>query len=121
MSRLAWAACVSARGPRLAERSRPRPTLSASRLTPTNTLTPTPTRPATRYPRAGPSGGTQLPDTLYLALRMFPQSDASLVDFARKELDRDRTDLAMVYLSEVHDPNTIGLAEVARSVREPKR
>ena len=58
---------------------------------------------------------------LWLALRMFPQSDASLVSFARKEIDRGRTDIAMVYLSEVHDPNTAGLSEVARSVREPKR
>jgi protein O-mannosyl-transferase len=56
---------------------------------------------------------------LWLALRMFPQSDASLVSFARKEIDRGRTDIAMVYLSEVHDPNTVGLAEVAKRVREP--
>jgi hypothetical protein len=56
---------------------------------------------------------------LWLALRMFPQSDASLVSFARKEIDRGRADLAMVYLSEVHDPNTPGLDEVAKRVREP--
>ena len=56
---------------------------------------------------------------LWLALRMFPQPDASLVNFARKEIDRGRADLAMVYLSEVHDPNTPGLDEVAKRVREP--
>ena len=56
---------------------------------------------------------------LWLALRMFPQPDASLVSFARKEIDRGRTDIAMVYLSEVHDPNTVGLAEVAKRLREP--
>jgi len=56
---------------------------------------------------------------LWLALRMFPQSDTSLVSFARKEMDRGRADLAMVYLSEVHDPNTPGLDEVAKRVREP--
>jgi tetratricopeptide (TPR) repeat protein len=56
---------------------------------------------------------------LWLALRMFPQSDASLVNFARKEIDRGRADLAMVYLSEVHDPNTTGLAEVAKLLRAP--
>jgi tetratricopeptide (TPR) repeat protein len=56
---------------------------------------------------------------LWLALRMFPQSDASLVNFARKEIDRDRADIAMVYLSEVHDPSTPGLSEVAKLVRAP--
>jgi tetratricopeptide (TPR) repeat protein len=56
---------------------------------------------------------------LWLALRMFPQPDASLVSFARKEIDRGRADIAMVYLSEVHDPNTPGLDEVAKRVREP--
>jgi tetratricopeptide (TPR) repeat protein len=56
---------------------------------------------------------------LWLALRMFPQSDASLVKFARKEIDRGRADIAMVYLSEVHDPNTAGLAEVAKLLRTP--
>jgi tetratricopeptide (TPR) repeat protein len=56
---------------------------------------------------------------LWLALRMFPQSDASLVKFARKEIDRGRADIAMVYLSEVHDPNTAGLAEVAKLLRAP--
>ena len=56
---------------------------------------------------------------LWLALRMFPQSDASLVMFARKEIDRGRADTAMVYLSEVHDPNTAGLSEVAKHLREP--
>ncbi len=56
---------------------------------------------------------------LWLALRMFPQPDASLVSFARKEVDRGRADIAMVYLSEVHDPNTPGLSEVAKRLREP--
>jgi hypothetical protein len=56
---------------------------------------------------------------LWLALRMFPQSDASLVSFARKELDRGRADTAMVYLSEVRDPSTPGVAEIAKRVREP--
>ena len=56
---------------------------------------------------------------LWLALRMFPQSDASLVTFARKEIDRGRADIAMVYLSEVHDPNADGLAEIAKRLREP--
>jgi hypothetical protein len=56
---------------------------------------------------------------LWLGLRMFPQSDASLVNFARKEIERDRADIAMVYLSEVHDPNTAGLAEVAKLLRAP--
>jgi hypothetical protein len=56
---------------------------------------------------------------LWLALRMFPQPDASLVSLARKEIDRSRSDLAMVYLSEVSDPNTAGLGEVSKRVREP--
>ena len=56
---------------------------------------------------------------LWLALRMFPQSDASLVSFARKEIERGRTDTAMVYLSEVHDPSTAGLAEVAQRLHQP--
>jgi tetratricopeptide (TPR) repeat protein len=56
---------------------------------------------------------------LWLALRMFPQADASLVNFARKEIERGRADLAMVYLSEVHDPNTAGLDEVAKLLRVP--
>ncbi len=51
---------------------------------------------------------------LWLGLRMFPQSDASLVSFARKEIDRGRADTAMVYLSEVRDPSTEGLREVTR-------
>ncbi len=56
---------------------------------------------------------------LWLALRMFPQPDASLVSMARKEIDRGRKDAAMIYLSEIHDPSTPGLAEVAALVREP--
>jgi len=56
---------------------------------------------------------------LWLALRMFPQPDASLVSFAGKEVDRGRTDLAMVYLSEVRDSNTPGYGEVAKRLRTP--
>jgi hypothetical protein len=51
---------------------------------------------------------------LWLALRMFPQSDASLIAFANKELDRERSDTAMVYLSEVRDIHAAGLAEVTQ-------
>jgi hypothetical protein len=56
---------------------------------------------------------------LWLALRMFPQPDASLVSLARKEIDRGRADLAMVYLSEVRDLNTDGLGEISKRLREP--
>jgi hypothetical protein len=55
---------------------------------------------------------------LWLGIRMYPQSDAGLVSFAKRELDRDRPDLAMVYVSEVRDPNTPGLAEVRRRLGE---
>jgi hypothetical protein len=56
---------------------------------------------------------------LWLALRMFPQPDASLISMAGKEIDRGRKDTAMIYLSEIHDPSTPGLTEVATHVREP--
>jgi hypothetical protein len=56
---------------------------------------------------------------LWLALRMFPQPDASLVKGAREAIDRGRTDLAMVYVSEVRDPNVEGLSEVAKRLRTP--
>jgi protein O-mannosyl-transferase len=56
---------------------------------------------------------------LWLGLRMFPQSDTSLVSFARKEIDRGKTGTAMVYLSEIRDANTPGLAEVAQRLRAP--
>ena len=56
---------------------------------------------------------------LWLALRMFPQPDASLVKLAGLEIDRDRSDLAMVYMSEVRDPNTDGLSEISKRLREP--
>jgi tetratricopeptide (TPR) repeat protein len=56
---------------------------------------------------------------LWLALRMFPQPDASLVSLARKEIDRDRADLAMVYVSEVRDLKTEGLGEVSRRLHAP--
>jgi hypothetical protein len=55
---------------------------------------------------------------LWLGLRMFPQKDKSLVGFARKALERGRTNTAMVYLSEVHDNNTEGLAEVVQLLKE---
>ena len=53
---------------------------------------------------------------LWLGLRMFPQSDASLVSFAKKEIERGRKDTAMVYLSEVRNPATQGLAEVLKQL-----
>jgi hypothetical protein len=56
---------------------------------------------------------------LWLALRMFPQPDTGLVSMAGKELDRDRADLAMVYLSEVRDLGTKGADEVAKRLRAP--
>ena len=55
---------------------------------------------------------------LWLGIRMYPQSDSGLVSFAKRELDRDRPDLAMVYVSEVRDRNTPGLAEVTRRLGE---
>jgi len=55
---------------------------------------------------------------LWLGIRMFPQSDAGLVSFAKRELDRARPELAMVYLSEVRDPSTPGLAELTRQLAE---
>jgi hypothetical protein len=55
---------------------------------------------------------------LWLGIRMYPQSDAGLVSFAKREVDRDRPDLAMVYLSEVRDPNTPGLDEVTKRLAE---
>jgi hypothetical protein len=54
------AGCVGGLG----ERERPATRSSSSRKTPTNSLTPSPTRPATREPRAGPAGGPQFPDKL---------------------------------------------------------
>lgn len=57
---------------------------------------------------------------LWLGLRMFPQEDTSLVSFAKRELDRGRDDTAMIYLSEVHDPSTVGLAEVTQRLHAPK-
>ena len=55
---------------------------------------------------------------LWLGIRMFPQADKSLVGFAQRELNRDRPDLAMVYLSEVKDPSTPGLADIKRRLDE---
>ena len=45
-------------------RERPATRSSSSRKTPTNSLTPTLSRPAGRHPRAGPAGGPELPDKL---------------------------------------------------------
>jgi hypothetical protein len=56
---------------------------------------------------------------LWLALRMFPQPDADLVSMAQKEIERERADLAMVYLSELRDLGTTGAAEVAKRLRAP--
>lgn len=53
---------------------------------------------------------------LWLGLRMFPQSDTSLVNFAKKEVERGRKDTAMVYLSEIRDPSTQGLTEVVKKL-----
>ena len=56
---------------------------------------------------------------LWLGIRMFPQSDAGLVNFAKRELDRDRPDLARVYINEVRNPNAPGLHDVAKRLDEP--
>ena len=58
---------------------------------------------------------------LWLALRMFPQSDTSLVGFAGKALDRGRTATAMVYLGEIRNPNTEGLSEIIRRLSAPTK
>jgi hypothetical protein len=55
---------------------------------------------------------------LWLGIRMYPQPDAALVSFAKRELDRDRPDLAMIYVTEVRDPKTEGLAEITRRLTE---
>jgi hypothetical protein len=55
---------------------------------------------------------------LWLGIRMYPQPDVALVSFAKRELDRDRPDLAIVYVTEVRDPKTEGLAEVTRRLGE---
>jgi hypothetical protein len=57
---------------------------------------------------------------LWLGLRMYPQPDATLISAARRALDGDRPDVAMVYLSEIRDPNAPGLAEVTHRLRAPK-
>ncbi|MBN2574179.1 MAG: hypothetical protein JXP73_06410 [Deltaproteobacteria bacterium] len=61
------------------------------------------------------------PAMLWLALRMYPQTDAAMVKFAKRELDRERPDLAMVYASEIRDPNAEGLAELRRGLGEVSR
>lgn len=57
---------------------------------------------------------------LWLAIRMFPQSNAGMVGFAKRELERGRLALAKVYLKEViaRDPNTPGLAEVVQRLQD---
>jgi len=55
---------------------------------------------------------------LWLGLRMFPQSDRSLVSLARKAAERGRAKAALVYLNEVRDRNTEGLAEVMQLLEE---
>lgn len=55
---------------------------------------------------------------LWLALRMYPQRDKALVAFARKAVERDRPTTAMVYLSEIQDLSTEGLADVVRLLKE---
>jgi hypothetical protein len=55
---------------------------------------------------------------LYLGLRMYPQKDKSLVNFARKSLERGRTAAAQLYLSAVEDRNTEGYADVAKILSE---
>jgi protein O-mannosyl-transferase len=62
--------------------------------------------------------GQCAPAMLWLGIRMYPQSDAAMVKFAKRELDRDRLDLAMVYVSEIRDPNAEGLAELRRTLEE---
>ena len=55
---------------------------------------------------------------LWLGIRMYPQPDAALVSFAKRELDRDRPDMAMIYVTEVRDPKAEGLAEITRRLGE---
>ena len=57
---------------------------------------------------------------LWLGLRMFPMPDATLVSAARRAIESSRPDTAMVYLSEIRDPNTPGLSEVRERLRSPK-
>lgn len=58
---------------------------------------------------------------LWLGIRMFHQSDAGLVDFAKRELERDRADLARIYLNEVRNPTTPGFAEVTKRLEQETR
>lgn len=55
---------------------------------------------------------------LWLGLRMYPQTDKALVGFAHKAAERGRVSTAMVYLSEIRDTNTDGLADVIKLLRE---
>jgi protein O-mannosyl-transferase len=57
---------------------------------------------------------------LWLAIRIFQQSNAGMVGFAKRELERGRPALAKVYLKEViaRDPNTPGLVEVVQRLQD---
>lgn len=55
---------------------------------------------------------------LLLGLRMYPQKDKSLVNFARKSLERGRTAAALLYLRAVQDPATEGHSDVTKLLAE---
>ncbi len=55
---------------------------------------------------------------LLLGLRMYPQKDKSLVNFARKSLERGRTAAALLYLRAVQDPATEGYSDVTKLLAE---
>lgn len=49
---------------------------------------------------------------LWVALRMFHETDTNLVSAAKRELDRGRSDTASIYAMEVRDRGTAGLTEI---------
>lgn len=55
---------------------------------------------------------------LLLGLRMYPQKDKSLVNFARKALERGRTAAALLYLRSVEHQDTEGYSEVTKLLTE---
>jgi tetratricopeptide (TPR) repeat protein len=55
---------------------------------------------------------------LLLGLRMYPQKDKSLVNFARKALERGRTAAALLYLRSVEHQDTEGYSEVTKLLGE---
>jgi hypothetical protein len=57
---------------------------------------------------------------LWLALRMYPQKDKSLVAFARKAAEHGRVTTAMVYLSEVADVKTEGMLDVVQLIKQKR-